>query len=145
MMPLNYQQLVRLLLIASAPILGVISSPSSASDVAGKATMSSSYEELIAKARSKGAVRVIVGLRMDFKPEGNLPNQEAVQKQRQTIDSLQDALLERLAPHGVSLVTRSKYAPSMAIEVSAPALKVLIGAPEVASISEDTPVPPAAR
>jgi hypothetical protein len=100
------------------------------------------YEKLLSKARTNGTVRIVVTLRMDFQAEGNLPNSQAVQVQRQSIAALQNAVLERLAPYGVSSLRRYKYIPSLAMEVDAQALKVLIEAPEVASIAEDIAVPP---
>jgi hypothetical protein len=55
------------------------------------------YVTLIAKADTQGTIRILVRLRMKFKPEGSLLNPQAVQRQRNAISDLQDTLLNRLA------------------------------------------------
>jgi hypothetical protein len=133
----------RRLAIALAFIFGcACSAPGAADNLTGGTVSNAAYEKLLSKARTNGTVRIVVTLRMDFQAEGNLPNSQAVQVQRQSIAALQNAVLERLAPYGVSSLRRYKYIPSLAMEVDAQALKVLIEAPEVASIAEDIAVPP---
>jgi hypothetical protein len=44
------------------------------------------YEELLAKAKTHGSVRVITRLKLDdWTPEGDLPNPQAVAAQREAI------------------------------------------------------------
>lgn len=94
-------------------------------------------KELIAKARNHGAVRVIVTLDMKFLPEGNWPDQAAVDQQRNTIAELQIKVLEKLRDCQVAGVRRYKYTSTLALEVDACGLGRLIEAPEVSRISED--------
>lgn len=98
----------------------------------------SQYEELITRAQTHGRLRVIVQLKyVDWRPEGELPDDPAVERQRQKINELQDKILKRLAVFDVSHVRKFKYTPQMAMEVDVEALKDLIRNPDVANISED--------
>jgi predicted acylesterase/phospholipase RssA len=99
---------------------------------------------LLETVREQGSVRVIVGLDVSFQPEGNLPNEQAVQAQRQAIAAAQDRLLQRMAPFAISNVSRYEFIPFVAMTVDEPALRDLIANPEVHSIGADTPIGPAA-
>jgi hypothetical protein len=100
------------------------------------------YATLIAKAEAQGTIRIVVRLRMEFKPEGSLPNPQAVQRQRKAISDLQDTLLNRLTSYNVVSIKRYQSIPSLTMQVDATALKALITFPEVESIREDIPMPP---
>ena len=66
------------------------------------------YEDLLAKAESHGSARVIVRLKLDgWKPEGDLPNVQAVAVQRQAIDNLQAKLVNTMALLGLATSSRS--------------------------------------
>jgi hypothetical protein len=95
-------------------------------------------DELITKAQTRGRLRVMVQLNYDgWRPEGELPDDRAVEQQRLRIIQLQDKILEQLAEFDVRSVKKFKYAPQMAMEVDAVALRQLINSPDVAGISED--------
>lgn len=98
---------------------------------------------LIAKARSQGAVRVIVSLNTPFAPEGELPDAAAVNQQRAGIADSQAAVLDALRGCKVESVRRYKYTPTIALEVDACGLKRLMHAKDVSSIAEDRLLPPA--
>lgn len=102
------------------------------------------HASLLETAREQGSVRVIVGLDVPFQPEGDLPDEQAVQAQRQAIAAAQDRLLQRMAPFAISNVSRYEFIPFVAMTVDEPALRNLIANPEVQSIEDDTPVSPAA-
>lgn len=93
-------------------------------------------KQLIAKARHQ-AVRVIATLNLEFVPEGNLPDQAAVDQQRNRISELQTKVLAKLRDCKVASVRRYKYTPAIALEADACALARLIKAPEVSRITED--------
>lgn len=92
--------------------------------------------ELRAKAQAGGAVRVIVGLRVAFQPEGRL-NQAAVQAQRRTIGQAQTALLARLPGVRADSVKRLAALPLLALEVEATGLEQLRNDPAVTTVEED--------
>ncbi|MGH9935417.1 MAG: hypothetical protein ACREAM_04170, partial [Blastocatellia bacterium] len=97
---------------------------------------SGDFERLLAKAQAEGSVRVIVGLRGAFQPEGRL-NVASAQTQRRDIARAQTALLGRLPADRVAAVKRFAYIPFLAMEVDAVGLERLRDAPEVATIEED--------
>jgi subtilisin len=96
---------------------------------------------LIGKARRDGSVRIIVNLKTDFVPEGQLPDRGAAQ--RKTIADLQTSLLGRLEGCSVGSVSRFAHTPTLSLEADECALIRLIDAPEVANLTEDVPMPPA--
>jgi hypothetical protein len=98
---------------------------------------SSPYADLLRKARQQGFVRVIVGLAVPFEPEGNLPDEAAIQAQRAAIAEAQNTLTQALQGHNARNISTFETIPSVAMEVDAAALEVLIGRPEVRDIQED--------
>ncbi len=101
------------------------------------------YEELLAKAKAHGSVRVIVRLKLnDWKPEGDLPNEQAAAAQRQAIAHLQARLLSRMAALGVSDVKQFTFVPQLAMQVNTTGLQDLRSNPDVMGIWEDAPVAP---
>jgi subtilisin family serine protease len=86
--------------------------------------------------------RVIVKLRIAFKPEGLLDGVSAVQSQRAAIDQAQNALMSRLSNQNITHIYTYEYIPYIALEVDAAGLQALTAAPEVASVAEDIPEPP---
>ncbi|MCG2767822.1 MAG: hypothetical protein L6435_05490 [Anaerolineae bacterium] len=93
--------------------------------------------DLLTKAQANGQVRVIVGLRVSFKPEDELANQEAVDAQRARIAQAQRDLLAQLSAYNVTNVKTSKLFPYMAMTVDVSALQYLASSPDVTSIEED--------
>lgn len=107
------------------------------------AATAQTFARLLAKAQVSGPVRVIVGLRATFQPEGALGAPTAVRTQRSAIRQAQTALLDRLAAYQVAGVKRFESIPFLALEADAIALQQLEAAPEVTSLQEDRAVPPA--
>jgi len=96
------------------------------------------YEDLITRARAHGRLRVMVQLNYaDWRPEGELPDDHAVERQRRMIIQLQEAILKRMAQFDIGQVHQFKYTPQMTMEVDVEALKDLIANPGVADISAD--------
>src|SRR5438093_11500174 len=56
--------------------------------------------DLLAKAQASGSVRVIVGVRAPFAPEGQLQSVDEVRGQRQTIADIQTTVINRLEGFG---------------------------------------------
>lgn len=102
------------------------------------ATIGSSpdLKALQAKAQDK-PVRVIVGLKTAFRPEGDLSDAESA-TQRQGINRDQKSLLDRLASAGVKDVTTFETIPYVAFEATERTLDTIAGDPAVKSIMEDS-------
>jgi subtilisin len=96
--------------------------------------------DLLRKAEREGTVRVIVGLRTDFVPEGRLSRAEAAD-QRADIESAQAGLQREL--RGTRFRTLREYdtIPYIALELPPQALEAARRSPLVLSIVEDRPVP----
>ena len=99
--------------------------------------------DLLARAQADGKVRVIVGLRVLFKPEGELANPQAVDAQRAGIVRSQTNLLAQLSDYNVTDVNTFRFIPYVAITVDADALQYLVSLSDVTSIEEDRLVSPA--
>ena len=97
---------------------------------------------LVAKAQSEGAVRVIVGVRAPFAPEGQLQSVDEVRGQRQTIADIQTTVINRLEGFGPIGARQFETIPYFAAELNPAAVSYLASLPEVASVEEDIPVPP---
>lgn len=91
---------------------------------------------------SSSSRRVIVTLSVPFTPEGNLPSQEAARRQRQSVVEAQDRLLADLKPYGVRVLARFN-GPQLSLLVDDDAHRYLRSSPQVASVQEDIPKPPA--
>ena len=100
------------------------------------------HDELIAKAKRQGKVRIIIRLKTPYAPEGDLKNKKAIIAQRESIQRLQNQLLKELAPYKVTSVKRYKFIPYISMEVNTKALERLFKNPDVVSIEEDQLVPP---
>lgn len=106
------------------------------------ATLRAALQGLAATAQERGSVRVIVGVRAAFAPEGQLAAATAA-LQRNEIASAQLSVLSRLplATQKSSTVRRFASIPYLAMSVTAQDLKTLEQMPEVTSIQEDKAVP----
>ena len=100
------------------------------------------FDELLAKARLEGAVRVIVGLDVGFQPEGELTSSQAVQEQRASFAQAQQSFLDRLVAYNPDLVKRFETIPFIALEVDAAALERMRTFADVVSIEEDVVMKP---
>lgn len=105
------------------------------------AAMTERFRRLISRAEVSGPVRVIVGLRVSFQPEGMLSTQ-SVQSQHRTITQLEDVLLARLSAFNMRDVKKFETIPFIAMEADAAGLTYLEGSPDVSSIEQDVAVPP---
>lgn len=94
-------------------------------------------QALIAQAQAKGSVRVIVGLNINYQPEGRLRNPQAVQAQRSAIARAQETLLNQLAGHNVQAIRKYSFIPHLAMQVDAAALISLAANPSVTKIAAD--------
>lgn len=92
--------------------------------------------ELLQRAQDEGQVRVIVGLRASFQPEGLL-TRAAAQTQRAAIARAQTSLLSRLAGVRFGNVKRFALMPYLALEIDAAGLARLAELPDVVSLQED--------
>ena len=133
---------LRLLVVLTAMTrLNACSLSMAAEPVAGSSP-GQDYNALIAKAEAQGMVQVIVTLRMGYVPEGDLPSPQEITLQRARIAALQTAILQELGQARVASIKRYQFVPSLALEVSADALKILAHSEAVATITEDLAVPP---
>jgi subtilisin family serine protease len=92
---------------------------------------------LRALVQQNGSAAVIVGLGVPFQPEAVLGRAGAVTAQRQTIVEAREALLDRLAGHGVRGVKRFETVPYVAMTVDATGLDALLADPAVYEVHED--------
>lgn len=111
--------------------------------LAGGENISKASGKLMAKAKAKGGVRVIVKLNTSFRPEGLLSAPGAAKSQQARISKIQTQLHEAISKHNVKAVKKFKHIPFMAMKVDSVALNALVANPLVVSIEEDVPVPPA--
>lgn len=100
------------------------------------------YQKILEKAEQKGSVRVIVGVKTDFQPEGSLATINEVNNQRQRIKSGQDKILQKIDRIADNSVKKYEYVPYLALKVTKEELEKLNSSGEVVSIQEDVPVPP---
>lgn len=117
----------------------LLGAPSGVGEAARSSPMvRATLQGLATTAQEKGAVRVIVGVRAAFAPEGML-SAATVALQRDEIASAQSAVLARLpaATQKDSPVRRFATIPYVALSVTAAELKALEQMPEVTSIEED--------
>lgn len=101
-------------------------------------TVAADPERLTSLAREQGAVPLIVRLRTDFVPEGELSDFQAA-NQRIAIDSVQSRVLSRVA--GPRKVWRYNSVPMVAMTVGADDIEILLDDPNVDAIYQDVPVP----
>ncbi len=95
-----------------------------------------SFDVLISKARETGAIRVIIGLKTEFKPEGSLP-ENVLSRQRLGIEQAQETFLDRYQAFRSGEVKQFEYIPFIAIESDVESLKRMQNDPLIISIEED--------
>ncbi|MFN0280098.1 MAG: S8 family serine peptidase [Pyrinomonadaceae bacterium] len=100
-----------------------------------------SFEQAIAAAREKGSVRLIVGVRADFTPEGYLTEAQKSQ-QRFGIKQAQNAFLTRYESSGIVEVHSYEFIPFLSLEAAESGLTDMQDDPAITSINEDIAVPP---
>ena len=107
-----------------------------AQTISGGDATRDNFEKLRALAEQNGAVRVIIGLRSNFKPEGELSGAQRIQQQAE-IKQSQRNLLERLKPYHLTKIKQFDYIPFLAAEVDADALTQMEADEAISSIEED--------
>ena len=111
--------------------------PPIAEQLQRKTTRAASVADLVSQAQREGSVRVIVGLRTRFRPEGTLENQALVQTQRLNIAQAQVSLLSQMTAFSVNSLKQFASIPYLAMEIDAAGLQFLQLSPEVSTIQED--------
>ena len=96
---------------------------------------------LLKKAEDEGSVRVIVGLKADFEPEGKLSQARATE-QREDIEGTREGLQSELEATEFRTMREFETIPYVALELSPEALEALERSPKVATIREDRPMYP---
>jgi subtilisin family serine protease len=99
------------------------------------------FVELINTAQQTGTVRVIVGLRSEFKTEGRLNSSEK-QQQREKIKQKQDTFFDQYQSRHVEKLKQFKTIPFVAFETNAATLEELKNDEQIISIEEDELSPP---
>jgi len=130
----------------STPILGSAVPPEpSTSDTSvrpagsgGTPTPAASASALLDAVRERGSVRVLLSLAVDYTPEADLPDPDAVRAQRARITETQQRLLAELGPYRTDLLARPERLPQLVLAVDEPALRHLLGSPFVATVEPDT-------
>ncbi len=97
--------------------------------------------QLLARANSMGTIRVIVGLNMEYQPEGMLSSAQDVQLQHAAISQAQVDLLDRFSGYNISNSKQFATIPYISIETDAAALEAMLNDPDITNIQEDIPVP----
>lgn len=93
--------------------------------------------QLLAQAQGQGQVRVIVGIDVNARPEGDLDSGQAITDQRDAIERAQDAVVTSVAGRNATTVTAFETIPYLVLEVDAEALTALANHPQVLSIAAD--------
>ena len=111
--------------------------PTSSLNLAAKRAPTADFGKLEAKAARDGRVRVIVGLRTNFTPEGKL-SATSKQAQRQRIQAGRARVLDALKGTAPKRVHDYATVPYVALELSARGLDQLRRSGAASSIQEDT-------
>jgi hypothetical protein len=94
--------------------------------------------EIIDQVAAAGSVQVLVGLKMPWRMESNL-SEEQIQAQRGAIASIQKNLLRELAGKSYKITRSYDRIPGIALEVGADALAELAHSTNVANVLLDRP------
>lgn len=95
------------------------------------------FVKLREKAWRNGSVRIIVGLSVNSRPEGEINSKAELTRQRAAIKKTQDNLLDQPGIYGARGVKRFEFIPFLALEADAALLEKLNASPFVTSIRED--------
>ena len=109
-----------------------------------KITSSGGYTGLISKSQIKGTVKIIVRARAPFIPESLLQETDK-NAQRASRLHIQDQIITELESkgHKPRRIHKYKYSPYISMTVDSATLDALLASPDIISIEEDIPVPPA--
>jgi subtilisin family serine protease len=109
-----------------------------------KVTTPGGYFHLHSQAQNKGSVKIIVRISAPFTPESRLQERDK-HSQRADTARVQNQVVTELESKGYKpgRVHRYKYTPYMAMTVDSETFDALLSSPDVISVEEDIPVPPA--
>jgi hypothetical protein len=127
-------------LVLGAAVVGCVSSVRHAPGDECPALATAHAKALLERAAEQKRLRVLVGLGVPIRPEGEL-TAEAVAAQRAAIRDAQDRLLAELRGT-VQLQRRLETAPFLTLETDAEGLRRLLCSGHVASVEEERRVRP---
>jgi len=104
--------------------------------------LSQAFERLISKAATQGRMRVIVGLALPLKSNSTQEGSD-LQAQRLAVEPVQERFLRDMSAYDLGSVKRLHYSPFIGIGVDESSLRFLQTLPDIMSIEEDIPIPPA--
>jgi hypothetical protein len=109
-----------------------------------KVTSPGGHSRLHSKLQNKGSVKIIVRVRAPFIPESLLQETDK-HAQRASRLHIQDQIITELESkgHKPGRVSKYKYVPFIAMTVDSATLDALLASPDVISVEEDIPIPPA--
>ncbi|MDP9381829.1 MAG: hypothetical protein M3Q29_17120, partial [Chloroflexota bacterium] len=107
----------------------------SAPNKTGAAVDSPSYADLVLRAAKEGRVRIIVGVKARFTPEGNLSGVRSVEEQRRGIAVAQKALMQKATTLNARAVEAFDNIPFLAMQVDEAGLRTIAADPSVASVT----------
>ncbi len=99
------------------------------------AVESPSYADLVLRAAKEGRVRIIVGVKARFTPEGNLAGVRSVEEQRRGIAVAQKALMQKATTLNARAVEAFDNIPFLAMQVDEAGLRAITADPSVASVT----------
>ena len=134
--------LLYLLVISSYSLFVLGNSHLFAAEITPPPTINITTQQLLDKSKSNNSLHVIATLNIDYKPEGKIKDPQQIMKQRGTIHSQQQNLLNDLPEKTSTSAKLFTYTPQVALTVDEQTLKTLIEDPSIISIQEDIPVPP---
>ncbi len=94
------------------------------------------FNRLRAIAAEKGTLRVIVGLKMNFRPDGELTRVQR-RRQRSQISQLQNNFIKRHGFRRTKVITRFDYIPFLTVEVDERLLSLFQKDRQISSIQQD--------
>ena len=121
----------------ATPVASGLSVPSVGGAIEKNSNLSSSYDKLSDKVQANGSVRIIVGLNIDFKLEGEFSTIQEKTDQQKKIQDSQNTLLQTVPTYQSTTVHKFKYIPYLAMTVNKNSLDKLASSTMVKSIYED--------
>jgi len=113
----------------ATPVASKLSASSVGGAIEKNSNFPSSYDKLSEKVQANGSVRIIVGLDIDFKLEGEFSTtQEKIDQQKKIQDS-QNTLLKTVPTFQSTTAHKFKYIPYLAMTVNKNSLDKLASAP----------------
>lgn len=113
--------------------------PDAQEEVNRLARLQQKIDGLRSRVEERGSIRVIIGLRGDFKAEAGVGMTEAAvrMQRRDKIERAQNSLLNKLFVRDPQTIKRFRTIPYLAVELDATGLEQLKASGEIESIAED--------